>query len=380
MKKLLYQKFLKDTLKFFIIICFSIGLIVWVVQAVNYLDFVTEDGHGLYVYFSYSILSFPKIIHRILPFVFFISLFYQIAQYELKNELLIFWTNGISKIQFINVVIIYSILITLFQIFLGAYVSPTSQNEARSFIRDSNIDFFPSLIKEGKFIDTVSDLTIFIESKDKIGNYKNIFLNESYGKNKKISQSKSQMIYAKNGILVNEGKNRYFELTDGKMINKDNGKITNFAFKKINFNLNKFDSKSTSFPKIQELTSNLLIQCMYFDFKNEKNKLVSRLLNCDNASIKNVQQEIFKRFYKPIYFPLLALISCLLIFKSKESVKYNRYRIYLFLTIFSVLVVSEISLRYAAYNALGMYFFILFPIFIFFTIYISLILKLKDKI
>ena len=380
MKKLLFQKFLKDTLKFFIIVCFSIGLIVWVVQAVNYLDFVTEDGHGLYVYFSYSILSFPKIIHRILPFVFFISLFYQIAQYELKNELLIFWTNGISKMQFINVVIIYSILITLFQIFLGAFISPASQNEARSFIRNSNIDFFPSLIKEGKFIDTVSDLTIFIESKDKIGNYKNIFLNESYGKNKKINQSKSQMIYAKNGILVNEGKNRYFELTDGKMINKDNGKITNFAFKKINFNLNKFDSKSTSFPKIQELTSNLLIQCMYYDYKNEKNKLVSRLLNCDDASIKNIKQEVFKRFYKPIYFPLLALISCLLIFKSKESVKYNYYRIYLFLTIFSVLVVSEISLRYASYNMLGMYFFILFPIFIFFTIYISLIIKIKNKI
>ena len=380
MKKLLFQKFLKDTLKFFIVICFSVGLIVWVVQAVNYLDFVTEDGHGLYVYFSYSILSFPKIIHRILPFVFFISLFYQIVQYELKNELLIFWTNGINKIQFINVVIIYSILITLFQIFLGAYLSPASQNEARSFIRNSNIDFFPSLIKEGKFIDTVSDLTIFIESKDKLGNYKNIFLNESYGKNKKINQSKSQMIYAKNGILVNEGKNRYFELTDGKMINKDNGKITNFAFKKINFNLNKFDSKSTSFPKIQELTSNLLFQCLYYDYRNEKNKLVSRLLSCDNASIKNIKQEIFKRFYKPIYFPLLALISCLLIFRSKESVKYNRYRICLFFTIFSILVVSEISLRYAAYNALGMYFFILFPILIFFTIYISLIIKLKNKI
>ena len=380
MKKLLFQKFLKDTLKFFIIICFSVGLIVWVVQAVNYLDFVIEDGHGLYVYFSYSILSFPKIIHRILPFVFFISLFYQIVQYELKNELLIFWTNGINKIQFINVVIIYSILITLFQIFLGAYVSPASQNEARSFIRNSNIDFFPSLIKEGKFIDTVSDLTIFIESKDKLGNYKNIFLNESYGKNKKINQSKSQMIYAKNGTLVNEGKNRYFELTDGKMINKDNGKITNFAFKKINFNLNKFDSKSTSFPKIQELTSNLLFQCLYYDYRNEKNKLVSRLLSCDNASIKNIKQEIFKRFYKPIYFPLLALISCLLIFRSKESVKYNRYRICLFFTIFSILVVSEISLRYAAYNALGMYFFILFPILIFFTIYISLIIKLKNKI
>ena len=179
MKKLLFQKFISDTFKFFIIISLSIGLIVWVIQAVGFLDFVTEDGHGLLIYFSYTLLNFPKIIHRILPFVFFISLFYTIHQYEIKNELLIFWTNGIKKIDFIKVVITYSIFILLLQIILGAFVSPFFQNKARSFIRDSNIDFFSSLIKEGKFIDTVSNLTIFIESKDEQGNYINIFLNDS---------------------------------------------------------------------------------------------------------------------------------------------------------------------------------------------------------
>ena len=165
MKKILFQKFIKDTLKLFITIAFVLGLIVWVIQAVNFLDFVTEDGHSLYVYFSYSALNFPKIIHRILPFVFFISLFYQILKYESKNELLIFWTNGVKKIQFINVVIFYSLLVTIFQVFLGSFISPYSQNEARTFIRTSNVDFFPALIKEGKFIDTVSGLTIFIDRK-----------------------------------------------------------------------------------------------------------------------------------------------------------------------------------------------------------------------
>ena len=179
MKKLLFKKFIKDTLKFFIIIGFAISIIVWTIQAVGYLDYITEDGHSLYVYFSYSVFNYPKIIHRILPFIFFISLFYQISQYELKNELIIFWTNGINKISFINVVILYSIIITLFQIFLGSYVSPMGQNEARSYLRNSDIDFFPSLIKEGKFIDVVTNLTIFIESKDEFGNYKNIFLNDS---------------------------------------------------------------------------------------------------------------------------------------------------------------------------------------------------------
>ena len=116
MKKLLFQKFAKDTFKFFALLCLSIGLIVWVIQAVGFLDIVIEDGHSIYVYFSYSILNFPKIISRIFPFVFFVSLFYQISQYELKNELLIFWTNGINKIQFVNVVIGYSMLLLFFQI------------------------------------------------------------------------------------------------------------------------------------------------------------------------------------------------------------------------------------------------------------------------
>jgi len=86
MKKLLFAHFFERYLIFFLIMSLSLGLIVWVIQAVNYLDFITEDGHGFYVYFSYTLYHFPKIIHRILPFVFFISLFYQINRYELRTN------------------------------------------------------------------------------------------------------------------------------------------------------------------------------------------------------------------------------------------------------------------------------------------------------
>jgi lipopolysaccharide export system permease protein len=378
MKKLLFQKFLKDNLKFFAISCISITLIVWVVQAVGYLDFVIEDGHSLFVYFSYSILNFPKIFHRILPFVFFISLFYQISLYESKNELLIFWTNGVNKIQFINVIIIYSILITFFQIFLGSYVSPISQHEARSYIRNSNIDFFPSLIKEGKFIDVVEDLTIFIESKDEFGNYKNIFLNDSMSSEEK--GGKSEMIYAKKGIIVTDGVDRYFKLLDGKMIRSDGKKTTNFAFEKIDFNISKYISKSTTYPKIQEAPSNDLYRCIYYDYKKKIKEFKARYLKCEKTTIKNVKQEFLKRIYKPIYFPLLALISCLLILKSKESNNYKKFKIYLFLVTFLILIVSELSLRYATSSNIGIFFFIFFPILFFFIIYFPLMLKFNKKI
>ena len=76
----------------------SISLIVWVIQAVNFLDIVSEDGHSFRVYFLYTLLSLPKIFSKIFPFIYFISLFYIILKYENDNELIIYWTIGIKKI------------------------------------------------------------------------------------------------------------------------------------------------------------------------------------------------------------------------------------------------------------------------------------------
>ena len=377
MKKLLFQKFLKDTLKIFIIMGLAVSIIVWVIQAVGYLDYVTEDGHSLYVYFSYSIFNYPKIIHRILPFIFFISLFYQISQYELKNELIIFWTNGINKISFINIIILYSIIITLFQIFLGSFVSPIGQNEARSYLRNSNIDFFPSLVKEGKFIDVVSNLTIFIESKDEFGNYKNIFLNDSFGG---IGGPRSQMIFAKKGVLISENKNRYFQLLDGKILNTDYGKITNIKFDKIDFNLAKYETSSTTYPKVQEASSYTLLKCIYYFQKKKLNEFYDKYIKCEPRLMNSLLQELLKRFFKPIYFPLIGLTCGLLILKSKESINYNKFKFYLFSIIFFIIVISEISLRYSTYNKTGVLFFTFFPILFFFTIYFYLIKKFSTKL
>ena len=81
MEKILFRKFIYDCTLFFLISLLSASTIVWVFQAVNFLDFVTEDGHGLEVYFKYSLLNFPKIISRLFPLIFFISIlslnFYQ---------------------------------------------------------------------------------------------------------------------------------------------------------------------------------------------------------------------------------------------------------------------------------------------------------------
>lgn len=75
MKKIIFKKLLNEILFFFILSSCSLTLIIWVIQAVNFLDFVSEDGHSFKVYFLYTLLIIPKLFAKILPFVFFFFCF-----------------------------------------------------------------------------------------------------------------------------------------------------------------------------------------------------------------------------------------------------------------------------------------------------------------
>ena len=183
-EKIIFNKLFIDVTKFLLLISLSLSLIIWVVQAVNFLDYISEDGHGLKTYFSITLLIFPKVYTQILPFSIFVAIFYILNKYEVKNELIIYWNIGIKKIKFINNLIIFSILLLFFQLFFKIFLVPNSLDLSREYIRNSNIDFFPNLIKEKKFIDSVKNLTIFVEKKNNNGELKNIYLKDQMNKKK----------------------------------------------------------------------------------------------------------------------------------------------------------------------------------------------------
>ena len=367
MKKLIFKKLLFDITVFFLISSVTLGLIVWVIQAVNYMDFITEDGHSLSIYFKYTLLSLPKILSRILPFILFISVFYNLIKLENNNELLVYWTYGISKLKFINILFIFSLLFLIIQIFLNIYVVPISLDKGRDYIKKSDLDFFPSLIKEKKFIDTVSDLTIFVDKINSKGELVNIFLKDQ------IEDKESQIIHAKKGILQKQNGKNFLILVDGEFIINLEGKVTNFSFKKTNFDLSKYSTKTTTYRKIQEVDIMVLINCLKNQYLKTNYTEVEDFV-CNNESLKNIKQETLKRIFKPFYIPVICLIASLLIFASKDSYAYSRVKIILFLLGIIALIASEISVRYSGLDNTKSLIFIGMPLIMIFIIY-SIIFK-----
>jgi lipopolysaccharide export system permease protein len=373
MKKLIFRKFLLDTFFSFLVVIFSFAVIVWVIQAVNYLDFISEDGHGFGVYFSYTLFNFPKIFSKLFLISLFISLFYIIIKYENENELSIYWSVGISKINFINKVVKFSILLTILQIILTSYISPKSQFKSKSFIRMSNIDFFPSLIKERKFIDTLSNLTIYVdEQSNNKKQFKNILIKDQI---KGVNEY--QIIVASEGEIKMVNNVNYLILKRGEIFSSSNNKdFSNFKFENFEFNLSKFGSKTIIIPKIQENKSSNIIKC-YLNNSNLNRKFYINYneLRCSKGSKKEIIQEIFKRFYQPFFIPILCLIACMQIINNRFDNHYRFYKIIIFIFGIVTLFISEILIKYTGNDFAQDIIILTFPIIIFISIYFFLLKK-----
>ena len=373
MKKILFRKLLIDCLFFFLITLFSSGIIIWVFQAVNFLDIIVEDGRNYLVYLNFSLLNFPKVISKLVPFILFLSFIYVIGKYELNNELIIFWNFGVNKIDIINFFVKFSFIIMLIQIFLTALIVPKSQDLARSFLRSSSINYLENFIKPRIFNDAVKGLTIYSNSKDEVGNLKEIYLKKGSGDN-------FQITFAKEGRFKKIGKNQFLELNFGETISVINNKITNFKFKKTDFNLSNFEDNTTTYKKTQEVSTMDLIKCyhnlMNFNFlKIDKNFDVE---NCRLDNIDNIIKELYKRIVIPLYIPVLILISLLLIIKSKENINYSKYRILIFFIGFFTIITSEMTIRLINEDFLKNIKFFIIPIILAVSLYLNYFIRFKE--
>mgnify|MGYP001168229063 CR=1 FL=1 len=374
MKKIIFKNFLGETTQFFILSSCAVTIIVWVIQAVNYLEFVTEDGHSFKVYFLYTIYSLPKIFNKLIPFMFFFSLFFTLIKYEEQNQTLIFWTNGINKITFVNIIITFSIFFLFLNLIFSLIIVPMSQDKARSFIRESNIDYLPLLIKPKKFIDTVENLTIYSDKKNK-NILENIIIKDSF------SRSKSKIIYAKKGYFTENNNKNFLILTNGKILNINDGKTNSFDFNETQINLSKYTSKTTTVPKIQEINTKILLSCLVKgELKKRKNS--NLIFSCDSTlALKNkISQELFSRIFKPFYMPLLALIGSLLLIKSKNSQGFPKYKFKVFASGVIVISISEITTKFFSTNIYESFPIFMMPFVLFFLLYLFLKNQFRSNI
>ena len=339
MKNRIYKYFFYELIRYFAVVLFALTAIIWTIQAVNFLDLVTDDGHAFKIYFFYSILTIPKILTKLIPFSFLIASILTILKMEKDNELIILWTSGLNKNYILNLIFKISILIVIMQMLMSIIINPETLNYSRKLLKDSQLQFASSLLKEKEFNDAVEGLTIFVGNKKANNVYENIFIRDD-GRVLTQVAGNASTIFAKSGYISDDEKNLVL-LNGNIQKQEENQNISIINFQKTFINLSGLSTKTISEPKIQETSTIDIISCL------SGNSLFMH--NCDGSKkfYRDVKIELNKRFGIPFYIPLLGFITCFLLSSKRDKKNYYSYKYISFIIGFIILVTSEITVRYS---------------------------------
>ncbi len=339
MKNRINKYFFHEFTRYFAVVLGAISLIIWVTQAVNFLDLVTDDGHAFRIYLIYSFLVLPKMFTKLITFSFLIALFLTILKLEKDNELIILWTAGLNKIHIVNLIFRISLIVMALQLLMSSIITPKTLNISRDLLKNSELQFVPSLLKEKEFNDTVEGLTIFVNNKVARDRYENIFIRDDGNVLTKVTEG-SSTIFARSGYIDENETNLI--LLDGNIQKmQSNGAVSLVKFEKTKINFSGLSTKSISEPKIQETSTIQLLKCWAEKYKDTHNCARNKNNFKDNVI------EINKRFGTPFFIPLIALITSFLLLSRKEKKNPELHKYLYGLIGFLILVISEITVRYS---------------------------------
>ena len=205
-------------------------------------------------------------------------------------------------------------------------------------------------------------LTLIVEKK--INNkIQSIFLHDSGNNLKNLSSNSSEIqettIISENGIVE---KNKMI-LFNGQIISaKKNSNNEIIKFEQLNIDLGNLNTMTIKEPKIQETSTFVLLGCLF------KKKIESAYCN------KEFKKEILttlnrRRIILPLYIPVIALVSALLLIKS-ERIYFNRVSVFLYS--FTILLFTELAVRLTGKNDFILFSFIIMPFILMSILYFTL--------
>ncbi len=366
----IYQNFLIEIIKTFLVILFGLSIIALTVRAVNFLELIVDSGYPPSTYFKYSFLNLFSIAPKFVPLSFLLALTLFIIKHIQDSEFVILWTSGVEKIKIVKLFFLISVLVLIFYIILSTLLTPYALNKSRMLLGKENLNSFLPTVRTNRFSDSFKGFTLIVN--EKVDNkLKNIFLHDKGNNLKNLSSDSSKIknttIIAKSGIIE---KKKMF-LLNGQIITSkiDINKNEVIKFEQLNIDLSDLSTTTIKQPKLQETSTFELLNC----FRNK----IFQNSECNQEIKQEIIPTLNRRIVLPLYIPVIALICSLLLIKSKKKL-FNKVSVFLYS--FILLVFTEIAVRYTGINNFIKVFFIIFPILLFITIYVFLSRKFSTEI
>jgi lipopolysaccharide export system permease protein len=207
-----------------LLLTFSLTSIIWLTQALRFIDFIVNQGVSIGVFLKLTVLLIPSLLLMILPPAMLAAVVFVYHKLKSDSELVVMQAMGLSKWRLASPALMVALLVTLAGYSISFYLQPVSYRQFKdmqSFLRNN---YASILLQEGVFSNPVDGLTIFIRERDKDNILHGILVHDNRQKDTQVT------MMAEEGSLVETPQGPRFVLKNGQRQENNKGKLSFLSF------------------------------------------------------------------------------------------------------------------------------------------------------
>jgi len=218
----------------------SLTSIVWLTQALRFIDFIVNRGISFFTFLHLTLLLIPSLLLLLLPASLLIATLFVYHRLMADSELVILRSAGLSNMQIALPGLQIAAVVTLFAYVIGFYLLPVSHSQFKDmqvFLRDN---YASLLLQEEVFNNPVDNLTVFIRERDPNGVLHGILVHDSRNPNAAVT------MMAQEGQLAQTPQGPRFLLINGNRQEMRNGKLSLLNFDSYTLDISVYTNKADS--------------------------------------------------------------------------------------------------------------------------------------
>ncbi len=162
-----------------VLITFSLTAIIWLMQALRFVDFIINRGLSVGDFVYLTMLILPSLLTIILPVALLIAVVFTYHKLYSDSELVVMQASGLSRWRMARPVLVSGACVMLVTYAFTLYLLPSANRQfkdMREFLKDN---YASVLLQEEVFNHPVDGMTVFIRERADTGKLKGVLVHDN---------------------------------------------------------------------------------------------------------------------------------------------------------------------------------------------------------
>lgn len=274
-------------LKAFVLTLAVLVGVIWLTQALEQLDLMTNKGQTFTLFLQITWLVLPKFLSFIAPIAVLVASIYTLNSLNNDSELVIMTNSGAKPFSILKPLLVLASLVMIADSAVAHYFSPNARQQLRAFFTEINSDLISSVIKPGEFASINQGITFYVGSRDGNGIFKDVFVSDNRDKTQTLTY------LANLGAITRTTEGTFFVLQNGTIHQrpKDRDSISIIDYSSYAFDLSNFQRAIPDALKFKKPSENFTPYLFKIDPKNP----------AFVRAPEKFYSELHSRFSEPLY-------------------------------------------------------------------------------